>query len=319
VQQLSAGGSTFVTPLMTRWASEYEKAKGVKIQYQSVGSGEGIRQMIARSVDFGCSDAPMDEQDVLNARKVGGEVVHIPLIMGAVVPAYKLPDVEHPVRFTGPLLADIFLGKITKWNDPQLLAIQEKAVQLPDLDIKLAHRADGSGTTSIFTEYLSKTSPEWRDKIGTNTAVKFPTGVARQGNEGVTEYIQQTSGALGYIELAYVFKTGIQFGAVKNKAGKFIQGGLFTITEAVENALSTIPDDLRYSIVDAAGEQSYPISGTTWALVYVKPPAKGKAIVDFLRWATHEGQKFADELDYAPLPPALVDRVDKKLKTIQGQ
>jgi phosphate transport system substrate-binding protein len=317
-QPLNAGGSSFVNPLMQKWALMYQKDTPVAVKYKSIGSGMGIELMTNKTLDFGCSDAPMTDDELKKARAVGGEVLHIPLVIGAVVPAYNLPGIQHQVRFTGPLLADIFLGKITKWNDPRLQEIQEAVVTLPDKDIQVVHRVDGSGTTYVLTEYLSKVSPEWKKaKFGFATTVKFPTGIARPGNEGVTEEIHRLPGALGYIELTYAIQSEVQFGTVQNRAGSFISPGYFSINKAVESALTEIPEDLRYSLTDAPGELSYPITGSVFALVYESPPHNGKYIVEFLRWATHEGQKYAEELDYGPLPSSLVERVEQKLKRIR--
>ena len=316
-KRLNVGGSTFVYPMMDKWASVYEKEKGVKVNYNSIGSGGGIRQMTDKTFDFGCSDAPMNEEQLENAKKQGGEVVHIPLVMGAVVPAFNLPGVTKPVRFTGPILADIYMGEITNWSDKRLQDIQEDGVVLPKLDISVVHRSDGSGTTYIFVEYLTKVSSKWKDKIGMGTSVKFPVGVGQKGNEGVAGQVTRNPGAIGYIELIYALSNDIKFGAVKNKAGEYVVPSLESVTAAGDAALTDIPDDLRYSLTDATGQASYPISGTVWAIVYVNPPQKDKLIVDFLRWATHEGQQYAKDLHYATLPKGLVERVEKKLDTIE--
>jgi phosphate ABC transporter phosphate-binding protein len=316
--RLDGGGSTFVYPMMSKWANEYEKAHGVQVNYQSIGSGGGIQQMTAKTFDFGCTDAPMNEEQLKKARDTGGEVVHIPLVMGAVVPAYNLEEVKQPLKFTGPVLADIFLGKIKKWNDKALQQLNSD-VKLPDMDIAVVHRSDGSGTTYIWVDYLSKVSPdEWKPKVGVGTSVNWPVGVGQKGNEGVAGQIKRTPGSLGYIELIYALQNQIEFGLVQNKEGIPIKASLESVTAAATGALSDIPDDLRYSLTDAPGKESYPISGTVWAVIYVKqPPGKGKAVLDFLRWATHEGQASAEGLHYARLPAGLVKRVEQKLDQVQ--
>jgi phosphate transport system substrate-binding protein len=315
--RLNGAGSTFVYPMMSKWAAEYDKAKGVEVNYQSIGSGGGIQQMTAKTADFGCTDGPMNEEQLQKAKETGGEVVHIPLVMGAVVPAYNLEGVTEPLTFSGPLLADIFLGKVKKWNDK---AIQDlnPGVALPDKDIGVVHRSDGSGTTYVWVDYLAKVSPEWKKRVGVATSVDWPAGEGAKGNEGVAGRVKASPGAIGYIELIYALQNDIKFGLVKNKEGAAIKADLKSITAAADNALKEIPEDLRYSITDAAGKDSYPISGTTWAVVYVNQPSgKGQQVVDFLRWATHEGQQFTEDLHYAKLPPGLVERVDKKLASIQ--
>ena len=281
--RLNGAGSTFVYPMMSKWAAEYDKAKGVEVNYQSIGSGGGIQQMTAKTADFGCTDGPMNEEQLKKAKEVGGDVFHIPLVMGAVVPAYNLEEVKEPLVFSGPVLADIFLGKIKKWDDK---AIQDlnPGVQLPSKDIGVVHRSDGSGTTYIWVDYLSKVSPEWKKKVGTATSVDWPTGEGAKGNEGVSGRVKDAPGTIGYIELIYALQNNIPFGKVQNKAGTAIKADLASITAAAENSLTNIPEDLRYSITDADGKDSYPICGTTWAVLYVNQPAdKGQQVVDFLR------------------------------------
>jgi phosphate ABC transporter phosphate-binding protein len=315
--RLNAGGSTFVYPMMSKWASEYEKAKGAQVNYQSVGSGGGIQQMTAKTFDFGCTDAPMNEEQLQKARETGGEVVHIPLAMGGVVPTYSLEEVAEPLRFSGPVLADIFMGKIKKWNDPALLALNPNA-NLPDKDIVVVHRSEGSGTTYIWADYLSKVSPEWKEKVGVATSVKWPVGTGQKGNEGVAGLVQRTPGSIGYVELIYATQNNIKFGSVRNKEGQFVTASLESVTAAADNALSLIPEDLRYSITDAPGKNSYPVAGTVWAVIYVNQPAdKGTAVVEFLKWITHEGQEFTAELHYARLPKGLIEKVDGKLSLVK--
>lgn len=316
--QLNIGGATFIYPMMSKWAAEYKRQKGGLVNYNSIGSGGGIQQMTAKTFDFGCSDAPMTEAQLEKARTTGGEVVHIPLAMGAVVPAYKLDGVTKPVRFTGPSLADIYLGKIKKWNNKRLQELQEEGVTLPDVEIVVVHRSDGSGTTHIWADYLAKVSSEWKEKVGVSTSLQWPVGVGMKGSEGVSGHVGRTPGAICYVELTYALQNKISFGAVKNKAGSFILGSLKSVTAAADGSLPEIPDDLRYSLTDASGKESYPISGTTWGLCYVNPPGgKGQAIVDFLSWVIHEGQELCEPLHFARLPQSLIPKVEKKLALIK--
>jgi phosphate ABC transporter phosphate-binding protein len=316
-QRLNGGGSSFVYPMMSKWASEYQKAKGVKVNYQSIGSGGGIQQMIAKTIDFGCTDAPMNQEQLTKAEETGGKVVHIPLVMGAVVAIYNLEGVKESLRFSGPVLADIYLEKIKKWNDPELAKLNP-GVELPDKDILTVHRSDGSGTTYIWVDYLSKISPGWKDKIGVGASVNWPGGVAAKGNEGVAGKVSQSPGSIGYVELIYALQNNIKFGVVQNQEGGFIMPSLESVTAAAKGVLTNIPEDLRYSLTNAPGKESYPISGTVWAVIYVnQPPGKGQAVVDFLRWVTYEGQNYTKDLDYARLPEELVERLEKKLDQVR--
>ncbi|MCI0460497.1 MAG: phosphate ABC transporter substrate-binding protein PstS [Gemmataceae bacterium] len=317
-KRVNAGGASFIYPMMSKWTSEYKKAKGVGVNYTSSGSGAGIEQMIAKTYDFGCSDAPMTDKQIEKARAAGGDVVHIPLAMGAVVPTYNLEEATKPLRFTGEILAEIYLGKIKKWNDPRLQALQEEGVTLPDKDIAVVYRSDGSGTTYIFAEYLAKCSPEWKKEVGVATSLKWRAGSAEKGNEGVANYVKNTPGALGYNELTYALQNNLKFGAVKNKAGNFLLGDLKSVTAAADASLENIPEDLRYSLTDAPGKDSYPITGTNWAVLYVNQTGdKGKLIVDYLRWVTHDGQSLCEALHYARLPQSLIERVEKRLALIK--
>jgi phosphate ABC transporter phosphate-binding protein len=320
--RLNAGGSTFVYPLMSKWAGVYEKEKNVQVNYQSIGSGGGIQKMTAKEFDFGCSDAPLNDEQLAKAKSAGGDVVHVPLAMGAVVPAYNLGEVSEPLQFTGPVLADIFLRKITKWNDERIKACNPKvADKLPAKDIVVVRRSDGSGTTYIFADFLAKVSQEWKEKVGVSTSLKWPEDTTgAKGSEGVAGQVKLNNGAITYVEMTYAMQNEIRFGAVQNKAGEFIVADLDSVTTAAKSALTSIPDDLRYSLTDAPGKGSYPISGTVWAVLYVDQPAgKGQATVDFLRWVTREdkGQKYARELHYAPLPAGLIERVDAKLALVK--
>ena len=244
--RLNAGGSTFVYPMMSKWSAEYDQAKGVEVNYQSIGSGGGIQQMIAKTLDFGCTDAPMNQEQLDKAKEAGGEVVHIPLVMGAVVPIYHLEGVKVPLRFTGPVLADIYLEKIKKWNDTELAKLNP-GVELPDKEILTVHRSEGSGTTYIWVDYLSKISPagEWKERVGVGASVKWPGGLAAKGNEGVAGKVSQSPGSIGYVELVYALQNRIPFGSVQNQEGQFITPSLESVTAAAKGALTDIPEDLR--------------------------------------------------------------------------
>jgi phosphate transport system substrate-binding protein len=318
--KLSGSGSTFIKPIMDKWIAEYTKARGGSINYQGQGSGAGVNQMTDKATDFGCTDAFMKPQQIKKAADNGGEVVHVPLAMGAIAVAYNLPGVNQPLNFTGPVLADIFLGKITHWNDPQLKEINP-GVALPNTAIATVRRADSSGSTAIFTEFLNKHSPDWKAKrIGVGTTVNWPPiGVAENQTAGVAGAITKSAGSIGYIELFYALQNKIPFGALQNTEGKFIVPSMDSVSAAgaAKVANNSVPADLRYSLVDAPGKESYPLSGTTWAVVYVKQGAQGKALKDFLTWVLHEGQAFAKGMDYAPLPKELVNMAQDNVNKIK--
>jgi phosphate ABC transporter phosphate-binding protein len=315
-ERLNGGGSSLIGPLLTKWAGDYYRSTGNQIDYTISGSGNGIRQMIDQKNDFGCTDAPMNDEQLARAKALGGEVLHIPLIMGGVVPAYNLKDMAEPLVFSGPVLADIFLGKITRWNDPQLKALNPKA-SLPDQEIAVVHRAEGSGTTYVWVEYLSKVSPEWKEKVGVGTDVKWPTGIGAQMNDGVASQINRTTGAVGYIELTFALKSKLPFGFVVNAAGKPIQASLASLTKAAEAAAAGVPDDLRYSLTNAPGDEAYPIVATVWAVAYAKQnPGKAKALKEFFRWMLHEGQESAAELSYARLSKNLIEKAEHRLEKL---
>lgn len=312
VSTLTGAGATFPYPIYSKWYDEYHKLKpDLQINYQSIGSGGGIRQITERTVDFGASDAPMTDKQLF---KVDGKLLHIPTVLGAVVPVYNLQGVG-ALNFTGEALADIFLGKIVRWNDPKLQGANP-GVKLPDMPITVVHRSDGSGTTYCWVDYLSKVSPEWAKKVGKATAVNWPIGLGGKGNEGVAGLVVQTPNSIGYVELAYAKQNGISYGSVKNKAGKFVKAEVDTIAAAAEGV--KIPADFRVSVTDSPNEKAFPISTFTWLLIYQKNPGgKGPMIRDFLKWMLEDGQKIAPELGFAPLPAQVKTMVEKTISTIQ--
>ncbi len=315
---LRGGGSTFVRPIMEQWARQYEQQTGVKIDYTAVGSGKGIEGVLAKFLDFGCSDAFLSDEQLAEA---GSPLIHIPLVMGAVVPTYNVPDAAGGtagLRFTGPLLANIYLGKVTNWNDPAI-AVSNPGQSLPDLPIVVVYRKEKSGTTSIWTDYLSKASSAWRQDVGASTSVKWPVGEGAEKNDGVADQVSRTPGAIGYVELSFALANGLPVGMIKNQAGVFVTPSIEGITAAAAASLRSIPDDLRYSLTDAPGQASYPIVGTAWAILYLdQPPGKGAELVKFLRWATGEGQQSASQLRYGRLPPDLVSRIHERLDAVSG-
>jgi len=288
----------------------------VRFNYQSIGSGGGIKQISSRTVDFGASDGPMTDEQL---KQAPSEVLHIPTVLGAVVATYNLPG-NPKLSFTPDVLADIFLGKITKWNDARIAAANS-GVQLPDQPILVVHRSDGSGTTYIWVDYLSKVSPEWQQKVGKGTSVNWPVGLGGKGNEGVAGQVKNTPGALGYVELAYAVKNKMPVAAVKNAAGKFVEPTIASTTAAAAGAAKSMPADFRVSLTNAPGEEAYPIASFTWLLVYKDQPneLKGRALAKFLWWMSHEGKKYADDLLYAPLPQPVVTQVEAKIRQITYQ
>jgi phosphate transport system substrate-binding protein len=312
---INGAGATFPYPIYSKWFDEYAKLDpSVRFNYQSIGSGGGQKQITARTVDFGASDGPMSDE---NLAKAPGKILHIPTVAGAVVITYNLPD-SPKLKLDGSTLAGIFLGNVTKWNDPKIAALNPD-VKLPATDIVVVHRSDGSGTSFIFTDYLSSVSPVWLDSVGKGTSVKWPAGVGlgAKGNEGVAGQVKQLPGAIGYVELIYANQNKLPFADLKNAAGNFITPSLDSVTAAL--ATAKIPDDFRFSMVNAPGDQAYPISGTTWLLVYEqqKNADKGKKLVEFLNWALTKGETMASTLDYAPLPDAVQQRVLERIKTIK--
>lgn len=316
--QLNGAGATFPAVIYSKWFDEYKNMTGVQFNYQAIGSGGGIRQITEGTVDFGASDGPMSDEQLSAAKsKQGTNVLHIPTVMGAVVVSYNLKGIEKGLNLDGETLADIFLGKITKWNDARIKKLNSK-LNLPDKSIVVAHRSDGSGTSFIFTDYLSKVSKEWESKVGKNTSVNWPVGLGGKGNDGVAGLVKQTEGSIGYVELAYAVKNKISYANMKNKAGNFVEATFSSVSAAAEGASKNMPEDLRVSITDASGKDSYPISGFTWLLVYqnMKDEAKANALVKFLKWAMGKGQSFATELYYAPLPKQVIKMCEKKIAVI---
>jgi phosphate transport system substrate-binding protein len=316
-QDLNGAGATFPYPIYSKWFADYATSTGVKINYQSIGSGGGIRQLTEGTVDFGASDAPMSDAEMA---KLKAPVLHFPTVLGAVVITYNIPGVTKAIRLTGPVVADIFAGKITKWNDDRIQSLN-KGLKLPSSDILVVHRSDGSGTTYIFSDYLSSVSPSWAQAPGKGKELAWPVGLGGKGNEGVAGQVKQTPGAIGYVELAYAKQNSLPFADLQNANGEFVTPTIESVTTAAAAAAAKLPEntDYRISIVNAAGKGAYPISSFTFLLIYQTQPdaAKGKKLVDFLRWYLHNGEKTAASLDYAPLPASMVAQLEKRLGTIQ--
>jgi phosphate transport system substrate-binding protein len=302
---INGAGATFPYPIYSKWFAEYNKLHpNVRINYQSIGSGGGIQQITRQTVFFGASDGPMTEEQI---KAAPAPILHLPTVLGAVVPVYNVAGVSTDLKFTGPLLADIYLGKIAKWNDPAIAKLNP-GVSLPATEIIVVHRSDGSGTTYIWVDYLSKMSPEFQRKVGVKTSVKWPTGVGGKGNEGVAGLVTQTPGAIGYVELIYALQNKISDGSVQNAAGEFVKASVQSVTMAAAGAAAKMPADFRVSITNAPGNGVYPISSFTWLLLYENPKdkAQGRMMSDFMKWALTDGQKYCADLGYAPLPPNVV-------------
>ena len=312
---LNGAGATFPYPMYSKWFSDYNKLHpDVQINYQSIGSGGGIRQVLNGTVDFGASDGPMSDEQLSQSKT---KILHIPTVMGAVVPAYNVPGISGEVKFTPEALAGIFLGKITNWSDPAITKVNP-GVNFPNQPIIVIYRSDGSGTTFIFTDYLSKISKDWSNTVGKGTSVKWQIGMGGKGNEGVAGQVRQLQGSIGYVELIYAVQNKISYGAVKNAAGNFVKATLEGVTEAAASA-KAMPADFRVSITNAPGKTAYPISSFTWLLIpaQAKDPKKGKIIADFLDWMVNDGQKMASQLSYAPLPDSVVEKVKAAVKQIK--
>jgi phosphate transport system substrate-binding protein len=313
--KLNGAGATFPYPMYSKWFSEYHKLHSdIEINYQSIGSGGGIRQVSEGTVEFGASDMPMNDEQLKAAKS---KILNSPTVLGAVVPVYSVPGVSAELKFTPDVLAGIFLGRITKWND-KAIAVANPGVSFPDKDVVVIHRSDGSGTTFIWTDYLSKVSADWKSQVGSGTAVKWPLGLGGKGNEQVAAYVRQMPGAIGYVELIYALQTKIPFGSVQNAAGNFVKGSLDSVTAAAA-AAPKMPADFRISITNAPGKDAYPIASFTWLLIPAasKDPAKGKILSDFLNWMVTDGQKMTSALAYAPLPDNVAAKVKEAIKEVR--
>ena len=316
---LTGAGATFPYPIYSKWFDVYHKEKGIEVNYQAVGSGAGIRQITDGTVDFGASDGPMsDEQIEAYKQKQGHGILHFPTVLGGVVPTYNIKGVSATLNFTPEALAGIYLGKITKWNDPAI-ANENKGVSLPNEDIVVVHRSDGSGTTYIWTDYLSKVSTEWKDKVGKGTSVSWPVGLGGKGNQGVMGVVTEQPYSIGYVELIYAIQNKTPFGTVRNSAGKFIKADLASVTAAAAGAAKNMPDDFRVSITNAPGQTAYPISSFTWLLIpeKISDANKRTAIKGFLRWMMTSGQQDCEDLAYAKLPKAVVAQEEKAISKVQ--
>ena len=315
-QNLNAAGATFPYPIYSKWFDEYHKAHpNVQINYQSIGSGGGIRQLLDKTVDFGASDGPMTDDQL---KQAGFKVLHFPTVLGAAVPSYNIPGLTTELKFTPEALAGIYLGKVTKWNDPAI-AGANPGVKLPAEDIVVLHRSDGSGTTYIWSDYLSKVSDDWKSKVGTNTSVNWPVGLGGKGNEGVAGLLKQTPNSIGYVELIYAIQNNLPYGSVKNQAGDFVKASLAGVSAAAAGAVKSMPDDFRVSITNAPGKGAYPISSFTWLLIpaQIQDSAKKAAIKDFLGWMLTTGQQDCEPLAYAKLPKEVVAKEQKAIAMVQ--
>jgi phosphate transport system substrate-binding protein len=317
---INGAGATFPYPIYSKWFDEYHKLHGdIQINYQSVGSGAGIKQVTEGTVDFGASDGPMNEEQIKTFQeKHGFSILHFPTVLGAAVPTYNIPGVTAALNFTPDALAGIFLGRVTKWNDP-VIAGANKGVSLPANDIVVVHRSDGSGTTYIWTDYLSKVSDDWKNKVGKGTSINWPVGLGGKGNEGVTGLIKQTPNAVGYVELIYAAQNNITYGSVKNAAGNFVKADLAGVSAAAASSVKTMPEDFRVSITNPPGKAAYPISSFTWLLVPEKFSEAGKrdATKGFLKWMMADGQSYAEQLSYAKLPKEVVAKEVKAIDNIK--
>jgi phosphate transport system substrate-binding protein len=315
---LTGAGATFPYPLYDKWSQVYAAEKGIRVNYQSVGSGAGVQQLVEGTVDFGATDGPMGDAEMAAAK--GGPILHIPMTLGADAITYNLPGVTQPLRMTGDIIADIFLGKITKWNDPRLTAVNPGIV-LPARDVLTVHRSDGSGTTYVFTDYLTAVSPAWASGPGRGRAVNWPVGLGGRGNEGVAAQVQQTEGAVGYVELSYALTNRMPVAHVRNAAGRFVEPTVASMAAAAASGVDTLTasSDFRISIVNAPDSAAYPIASFTWILVYRNQTDadKGRKLVDFLEWGITDGQQYAPPLHYAPLPSKVVDLARPKLDSVK--
>src|ERR1035437_24339 len=315
-QHINAAGATFPAVIYQKWFDEYHKMHAdVQINYQSIGSGGGIAQLTAGTVEFGASDMPMTDEQI---SKLSVKPLHFPSVLGGVVPTYNIAGITQELKFTGETLSGIFLGTITKWDDPRL-AKDNPGVKFPNEDIQVVHRSDGSGTTFVWTDYLSKISPDWKSKVGANTSVNWPVGLGGKGNEGVAGTVKQTPNSIGYVELIYAVQNKMAYGSVKNASGAFVKADFNTVTEAAAAAAKNMPDDFRVSITNAAGKNAYPISTSTWLLIpsHIPDAAKAKTIKAFLQWMLADGQKYAAGLSYASLPKEVIAKEVKQIAKVQ--
>ena len=312
---INGAGATFPNPIYAKWFDEYHKIHPeIQINYQSIGSGGGIRQLLAGTVDFGATDGPMTNEQLAQAKV---KILHFPTVLGADVPTYNLPGITQELKFTPEALAGIFLGTVKKWNDNELMKANP-GVKLPGQDIVVVHRSEGSGTTYVWTDYLSKISPEWKSKVGTAASVSWPVGLGGKGNEGVAGLVQQTPYAMGYVELIYAVQNKMAYGQVKNSSGAFVKASVASVTAAAAEAAKTMPEDFRVSITNAPGKNAYPISSFTWLLIpsTISDPAKRSAIIGVLKWMLADGQKMTEALSYAPLPPEVVKKETQAISQI---
>lgn len=320
--QINGAGATFPYPIYSKWFNEYAKInKDAKINYQSIGSGGGIKQITEGTVDFGASDSPMNDEDIAKANsKNNNKILHIPTVIGSVVLTYNIPGIDKNINLSSEAISGIYLGKIKKWNDP-IIQKENPDTKLPDKEIIVAYRTDGSGTTFVFTDYLGKVSEEWKTKVGVAKDVKFPIGQGGKGNEGVTGLVKQLEYSIGYVELIYALQNNLKYANVKNTEGEFVSPNLESLTKAAEQSVNEIPADLRQSITNAKGKGSYPISSYTYILIYEnqKDANKGKVMKEFLQWALGDGEKFAKDLGYAPLPDAVVQKAKSIVTGIKIQ
>jgi len=313
---INGAGATFPYPIYSKWFDEYSKTNpDIHFNYQSIGSGGGIRQASEQTVDFGATDGPMNDEQIMNSKT---KLLHFPTVLGAVVATYNVPEIKGDLNLTSQALAGIYLGKITKWNDPEITQ-SNTGISLPDKPIIVVHRSDGSGTSYIFVDYLSKVSLDWKNKVGVGTSVSWPVGLGGKGNEGVTGLVKQTPYSIGYVELIYAEQNNLPTAAIQTAAGNFLKASLKAVTAAASSVADKMPADFRVSITNAPGKEPYPISSFTWLLIpkQINDPKKGKAIVDFLKWMLNEGQGYAANLKYAPLPPQVIEKEKDALNKIK--
>jgi phosphate transport system substrate-binding protein len=317
---LTGAGATFPYPMYSKWFNQYHKAHAdIEINYQSIGSGGGIKQVTEGTVDFGATDGPMNDKQIAEFKqKRGCDILHFPTVLGADVPTYNIPGMAADLNFTPDALAGIFLGKVTKWNDPEIQKANPK-VKLPDNDLVVVHRSDGSGTTYVWVDYLSKVSPEWKQKVGVGTSVNWPVGLGGKGNEGVSGQIKQTQYSIGYVELVYAIQNHLPYGQVRNQGGSFVKANLASVTAAAAGAAENMPEDFRVSITNPPGKNAYPVSSFTWLLIpsKIENPEKRKAIKDFLHWMLGPGQSYTETLAYAQLPKQVAAKEEKAISKVQ--